>query len=395
MICKICQHDFMKRIVDLGLQPLANKYPRNQNEFNNEKIFPLILIFCEKCLNVQIEKLIDRKEMFEDYYYLSSVNKSLVMHFQNLANIIKAGSFVVDIGSNDGILLKPLKKEGIKALGVDPSINVSKIANDQGLETLVGFFSNEIVEKIIKEYGKPDTIVASSMFTHIENPKEFVLNIKKLIQENGVVILEVEYLSNFIKNIQFERFYFDRPFYYSLNSIKILFETVGMSLIDVEHINTHGGSIRCFIKNAKNIESSSLVKEIINKERQELIFDMFKKFNIKIIKEAQKFKKRLNYFKKSGKNVIGYGAPARVATITNFAKIDKHLIKYIIDDSPLKQGRHTPGSHIPIISKEKSINDNIDIIVVFAYEYFKEIKEATKDFNCNYYKPIPFEILSE
>ena len=358
MICKICNHEPMKKVVDLGLQPLANKYPKNSNEIKNEKKFPLILTFCENCLNVQIEKLINRKEMFEDYYYLSSVNMGLVNHFESLAKKINLSSFIVDIGSNDGILLKPLKKMGIKAIGVDPSINVGKIANDQGLETLIGFFSDAIVEKIIKMYGKPDTVVASNIFTHIENPKEFVLNIKKLIEENGMFVLEVEYLSKFIKNTQFERFYFDRPYYYSLNSIKKLFESVNMSLVDIEFIDVHGGSIRCFIKNSKNIQPSQLIKKIINNEKKELTCDMFEIFKQKISKEVENFKKELINFRKLGKKVIGYGAPARVATITNFAKLNKNLIEYIIDDNSLKQNKLTPGSHIPIQSQQNSKNDN-------------------------------------
>lgn len=394
MICKICSHEPMKKVVDLGLQPLANKYPKNSNEIKNEKKFPLILIFCENCLNVQIEKLINRKEMFEDYYYLSSVNMGLVNHFESLAKKIDSSSFVVDIGSNDGILLKPLKAMGIKAIGVDPSINVGKIANDQGLETFIGFFSYKIVENIIKIHGKPDTVVASNIFTHIENPKQFVLNIKKLIEENGMFILEVEYLSKFIKNIQFERFYFDRPYYYSLNSIKKLVESANMSLVDVEFINVHGGSIRCFIKNSKNIKPSKLINKIINNEKKELTCEMFQIFEQKINKEVENFKKELMILSKLGKKVIGYGAPARVATITNFAKINKNLIEYIVDDNILKQNRHTPGTHIPIKSRKKSKNDNIDVVVVFAYEYFNEIKEKMKDFNCDFYSPIPFQIIN-
>jgi len=394
MICKICKKNEINEVLNLGLQPLANKYPKNKNDFLVEKIFPLNLLFCPNCLNVQIKNIVDRKEMFEDYYYLSSVNEALVSHFENLAKKISSSSFVVDIGSNDGILLKPLKSKGIKSLGIDPSINVGKIANDKGLETLIGFFNNNTVEKIVSNYGKPDTIVASSIFTHIENPKQFALDIKKLLQKNGFLILEVEYLSNFIKNIQFERFYFDRPFYYSLLSIKILFEQVGMSLVNVEHIYTHGGSIRCYIKNSKDEKTSSLVKDIINKEKENLKFETFKIFQKNIIKETKNLKEKLNYFKKSKKNVIGYGAPARVSTITNFANIDYNDINFIIDDSPLKQDRYTPGTHIPIISREKLKSNKIDIIIVFAYEYFKEIKEYTKNYNCEYFQPIPFRKLS-
>ena len=332
--------------------------------------------------------------MFEDYYYLSSVNEGLVSHFENLAKKLSLSSFIVDIGSNDGILLKPLKSMGIRALGIDPSINVGKLANDSGLETLISFFNNSSVEKIIKDYGKPDTIVAASVFTHIENPEQFAIDIKKLIKENGFFILEVEYLSNFIKNIQFERFYFDRPFYYSLSSIKILFQQVGMSLVNVEHIDTHGGSIRCYIKNSKDEKPTSSVEDIIKQEKENLTIETFKIFQKNIIKETRNFKEKLNYFKRSKKKVIGYGAPARVSTITNFANIDYNHIDFIIDDSPLKQDRYTPGTHIPIISRKKSKSNNVDIIIVFAYEYFKEIKEYTKNYNCEYFQPIPFRKLS-
>ena len=394
MICKICKKNEINEVLNLGLQPLANKYPRNKKDFLVEKTFPLNLMFCSNCLNVQIKKIIDRKEMFEDYYYLSSVSKGLVSHFENLAKKLRSSSFIVDIGSNDGILLKPLKSMGVKALGIDSSINVGKLANDNGLETLIGFFNNSSIEKIITNYGNPDTIVASSVFTHVENPMQFAIDVKKLIKENGFFILEVEYLLNFIKNIQFERFYFDRPFYYSLSSIKILFQQVGMSLVNVEHIDTHGGSIRCYIKNSKNEKSTPLVEDIIKKEKEDLTIKTFKTFKKNIIKETRNLKEKLNYFKRSKKKVIGYGAPARVSTITNFANIDNNHIEFIIDDSPLKQNRHTPGTHIPIISREKSNNDNIDIIIVFAYESFMEIKELTKNYNCKYFQPIPFRKLS-
>ena len=394
MICKICKNNKINEVLNLGLQPLANKYPRNRNDFLAEKTFPLNLLFCSNCLNVQIKHIIDRKEMFEDYYYLSSVNTNLVSHFENLAKKLSSSSFIVDIGSNDGILLRPLKSMSIKALGIDPSINVGKLANDNGLETLISFFNNSIVEKIINQYGKPDTIVASSVFTHSENPQQFAIDIKKLIEENGLLILEIEYLSNFIKNIQFERFYFDRPFYYSLLSIKKLFQQVGMSLVDVEHIHTHGGSIRCYIKNSKDEKSTSLVDSIITQEKEHLTIETFEIFQNKIIKETTNLKEKLNYFKRSKKKVIGYGAPARVSTITNFANIDYKHIDFIIDDSPLKQDRYTPGTHIPIISRQKSESNNVDIIIVFAYEYFNEIKKLTKNYNCDYFKPIPFSKLS-
>jgi len=167
-----------------------------------------------------------------------------------------------------------------------------------------------------------------------------------------------------------------------------------MSLVDVEHIHTHGGSIRCYIKNSKDEKSTSLVDSIITQEKEHLTIETFEIFQNKIIKETTNLKEKLNYFKRSKKKVIGYGAPARVSTITNFANIDYKHIDFIIDDSPLKQDRYTPGTHIPIISRQKSESNNVDIIIVFAYEYFNEIKKLTKNYNCDYFKPIPFSKLS-
>jgi len=393
MNCKICSNNNTKQVINLKKQPLANKYPRNKNEIKKEPLYNLKVYYCKNCRSAQIGKIINRNVMFEDYYYLSSVNKKLVEHFKNLSKKLVKSNFVIDIGSNDGILLKPLKKLGIKALGIDPSINVSKIANSKGYKTLVGFFDNKMINKILKDYPKPDILVASSVMTHMENPKIFAKNVKKLLNEDGKLILEIEYLYNFIKNLEFERFYFDRPFYYSIKSIDLLFKSVGMSLIDIEKINVHGESLRFIIKNKKNQIKSKRLLNLIKVEKKNLNLKLFTDFNIKIMKEGNKFLNYLHSFKDLKKKIIGYGAPARVATITNFININSDLIPIIIDDSPLKQNRYTPGKHIKIINKKNMDLKRIDIIIVFAYEYFKEIKNNFKNIKVKFFKPIPFKEL--
>ena len=393
MRCKICNNNKTQDVLNLNKQPLANKYPKNIFEIKKEYKFNLTVSFCEKCKSAQIKKIIDRKLMFTNYYYLSSVNKGLVDHFNKLANKLKNSNFVLDIGSNDGILLAPLKKLGIKAIGVDPSINVGKIANKKGLKTIIDFFNVKVIKKISKEYSKPDTIVASSVITHLEKPIEFAKNIKKILKDNGVLIIEIEYLLNFIKNLEYERFYFDRPFYYSLKSIEILFKSVGMSLIDVEKINIHGGSLRCYIKNSKNFKQSPRCKKILNIEMKRLNKNLFKKFNLNILNESKKLNNKLLQFKKNKKFVIGYGAPARVATITNYLKINNKYINYIIDDSPLKQNKYSPGSHIKIVAMNKLNISKVDIVIVFAYEYFSDIKKKFKSKEIKFFKPIPFKKL--
>ncbi len=393
MKCRICHSEKISEVIDLGKQPLANKYPKNKFEVKNEKKYSLKILFCKDCRSGQIKKIINRNILFEDYYYLSSVNKKLKEHFEKLAIKIQKYKFVVDVGSNDGILLKPLKALNVRSIGIDPSINVGKIANGRGLETFIGFFNKKIVKKILKKYQKPDLVVASSVVTHLENPIQFSKDIKSFLKENGTLIIEIEYLQNFLKNLEFERFYFDRPFYYSANSINQLFKNVGMTLYDIEKINVHGGSLRCYIKNSSNPKITNRCKKIIEDEKKYLNISAFKSFNKEIYLNSKILKNKLIYLNKKKLNIIGYGSPARVSTITNVAKIDSSLIRYIIDDSPLKQNRFSPGMHIKILPRKKNINKNIDIVVVFAYEYFKDIKKFFGKIKVNFYKPIPFSKL--
>ena len=390
MKCRVCNSKKISEVLNLGKQPLANKYPKNKKEIINEKKFNLKIIFCSTCRSAQIKKIINRNILFEDYYYLSSVNKKLKEHFSVLADKLRKYKFVVDIGSNDGILLNPLKKLKIKAIGIDPSINVGKIANDKGLETFIGFFDKNIIKKILKKYSKPDLIIASSVITHLENPIKFAKNIKSFLQKKGDLIVEIEYLQNFLKNLEFERFYFDRPFYYSANSINTLFKSVGMTLYDIEKIEMHGGSLRCYIKNVNKYKKTSRCNKILSDELKKLNLKSINNFNIKIYKESKRFKNQLINLKKNGQNIIGYGAPARVSTITNVANIGPDLIDYIIDDSPLKQNRFSPGKHIKIVPKKNNINNKINNVVVFAYEYFDDIKKKFKNKNITFFKPIPF-----
>ena len=199
MICRLCKSSHVSEVINLGKQPLANKYPNKKADILKEKKYNLKVLFCKKCRSGQIKKIIDRNILFEDYYYLSSVNVDLKIHFNKLAKKLKEFKFVVDIGSNDGILLEPLKKLNINSIGIDPSINVGKIANNNGFKTYIGFFNKSIIKKILKEHNKPDLIVASSVITHLKNPIKFANDIKLFLEKNGTLIIEIEYLQNFIK----------------------------------------------------------------------------------------------------------------------------------------------------------------------------------------------------
>lgn len=354
--------------LDLGVQPLANKYPK-ESEFAKEDFFPLQVFFCSSCTNMQLGEIVSRERMFEDYYYLSSVNPGLVRHFEELASKLKDSRFVVDVGSNDGILLKPLKELRVKSLGVDPSVNVSKIANDDGLETVVGFFDKTMAKKIKDEYGQPDVIVASSIFTHVGDPHEFIEALKILLAEDGRCIIEVEYSEDIIKNVAFERFYLDRPFYYSITSLVKLFASHGMVVTEAERITPHGGSLRVTIQHQGKVVD---VKEY-------LTIESLNEFSYDVKTAISQFRQRLQDYHDSNVKVAGYGSPARVSTICNYGQIDKSLIEYIVDDSPLKQHRFTPGTHIPIMPREHLEVNKPEVLVVFAHEYMDDIKKKTNN----------------
>ncbi len=378
MKCILCDYNAIVEFLNLGSQPLANKYPSNENDFKKEDFFPLNVLFCPNCKNFQLGTIISRERMFEDYYYLSSVNPGLVRHFENMAKELESSKFVVDIGSNDGILLKPLRELGVKALGVDPSINVGKIANDAGLTTIISFFDKPTAEKIVKEYQKPDVVVASSIFTHLDDPHDFIKALDILMDDNSIFIIEVEYIGNILRGVQFERFYLDRIFYYSLSSLKKLFDKYNMSVVDVEEIEPHGGSIRVFVrKNKKNIEISKKVLEMIESEAATMTVDKLKEFRDKVDSHLNLFKQKLADYRKSGVKVAGYGAPARVTTICNYGKIGPGDISFLIDDSELKQNKFSPGTHIPIFPFEHLDKDKPDVLVVFAHEYLDDIMKKS------------------
>jgi methylation protein EvaC len=386
--CHLCDQPALHEFLNLGRQPLANKYP-TEAQFASEDFFPLAVYFCTNCKNVQLGTIVSRARMFEDYYYLSSVNAGLVRHFEKLAKQLASARLVIDVGSNDGILLKPLRELGVKAIGVEPSINVSKIANDAGLETICAFFDMASAGEIQRKYGKPDVIVASSVFTHLDDPHQFIEAAKWLLAEDGRFIIEVEYIGNILRQTQFERFYLDRIFYYSLTSLHHLFKSHGMLVVDVEHIEPHGGSLQVTIAHEGGAaRPSANVTALLAEEEGTLTLAKLGDFKGEVDKQIRSFRTLLEDYKTANLKVAGYGAPARVSTICNYGGIGASLIAFTVDDSPLKQDKFTPGTHIPIVPRSHLDAHHPDILVVFAYEYFEDIRKKTGD-GYRYLIPIP------
>lgn len=385
--CPCCESITKFELINLGKQPFANKYPSETNiEF--EQLNDLSIQICNYCYTASTNSIASRETMFEEYFYLSSINHELVEHFNILAKKIPPSTKLLDVGSNDGIFLRPLLRNGVKAIGIDPSENVGRIANENGLKTIIGFFDDKNTQQILDKFGKFDYVVASSIFTHVEDPIQFIKNLKKIIKDTGQFILEIEYVKNIVSNIEFERFYFDRPFYYSIKGIKKIFEKFDLHINEIEDISPHGGSLR-FIISKNKYPSNPYVEKLLKNE--DIFFKQIFKSSFQNIafKEAQKFKDYLILQNDHKKKVIAFGCPARFSTLTNFINIDSSLLPYVIDDSPIKQNKLSPGKHIQIKDRGFLEVFKPEIIIVFAYEYFNSIYDYTKKFNAKHFKPVP------
>ena len=321
--------------------------------------------------------------MFSNYLYTSSTSKTFREHFENAAkkyvkefNLNSKKSYILDIGSNDGIALKPFKKLNFKKiLGIEPAKNLSYLANKNKIKTFNGFLTKKNIKKINKN---ADLILASNVFAHSDDLKEMAECMISLLSKKGTIIIEVQYLLNTLQDLTFDNIYHEHYNYWSLTSLINFFSQFNVKIFKAEKIDPHGGSLRIYIKKGKNIKVDKSVNKILKDEESHGIknFNTYKKFEQKVYKIRENVIKNIKELKKNGKKIIGYGAPAKATTALNFFGISDE-IDFIIEDNKLKQGKIIPGVNIPIISKE-NIKKKPDSLIVLAWNFFNEIKRENK-----------------
>lgn len=372
--CRFCGGKNLVKFLDLGLMPHAGNFLFKE-EVGKEKYYPLIIYKCLKCGLVQILDIVPSSVLFKNYHYLSSV--SLSDHFNKYAReiskrFLNKDSFVVEIGSNDGVLLEPLTKMGIKVLGVDPSSNIAKIANDKGLNTIVDYFNLKTAKNILKKHGRADAILANNVLAHIDDMNEVFNGIKLLLNPTGVLIFEVHYLPDLIKKNQYDFFYNEHLSYYDVSTLSKFLNKHNLKIFDIKKTKIHAGSIRIYakFKNNKTLVVNKRVNEFTAREN--------KKLNIKnFIEEVEDHKRKLIKIilnlKNSGNKIVGYGASGRGNTLLNYCGIDINQIDYIVDESSERQGKFTPGTHIPIVAPEVFKKDKVDYVLLLAWNYKSEI----------------------
>ena len=376
--CRCCGNTNLKRVVSLGYQPLANNLLNKKNEKHD--LYPLEMNYCSECHNCQLSVAVDPKKMFSNYLYTSSTSLSFRNHFIEAAknytkqlNLKPNKSYIIDIGSNDGVALKPFKEAGFKKLlGVEPAKNLAQLANKNKIKTFNGFLENKNLKKI---KGNADLILASNVFAHSDKLKEMADCMIRLLSKNGSIIIEVQYLLNTLQDLTFDNIYHEHYNYWSLTSLINFFNQFNSTIYKAERIDTHGGSIRVYIKKGKKIKIENNVKTIIREEELFGIkkYKTYQNFGKKINKLKENVAKNINELKKNNKKIVGYGAPAKATTALNFFGISKQ-IDYIIEDNKLKHNKFIPGVLIPIKSKKILKEKNI-LILVLAWNFFNEIKK--------------------
>jgi hypothetical protein len=379
--CRVCHNNNLKKVISLGSQPLANNLLKYKNE--RYKKYPLTIMFCSSCANCQLSVSVSSKSIFDNYLYKSSVSKDLVMHFERAArkickkyNIDKKKHKIVDVGSNDGIFLKAFKKCKIQNLiGIEPAKNLANLASNNNFKIYNNYLDTALAKKL---KFKAKIITATNVFAHVDNIQELIKAMILLLEKNGVIIIEIQYLPKMVSNLIYDNIYHEHVNYWSLTSLQYFFDLYSFVIHDCDEINTHGGSLRIYASHKSNnikISKKINILEKIEKLQKVNKSNYYKTFNEKIYRQKKLI---LEYFqKRSDKEIIGYGAPAKATVTLNYLKISKY-IKYIIDDNELKVGKFIPGSELKI---EKKFKNKADIVIIFAWNYFKSIKKKINNYS--------------
>ena len=387
-ICRISGTPLTK-VVNLGMQPLGNGFIE-ADQLPDEYFYPMEAGYSEESMMFQLLEQPAPEKMFHDHYaFYSSTSNYMAQHFKQFANqVIQSGylskedPFVVELGCNDGIMLKNFAERKIRHFGIEPSLNVAKEANKHGVRTRSEFFTEELAETIVREDGQADAFLAANVMCHIPDLVGVVKGIRKLIKPTGVVMFEDPYLGDVVAKTSYDQIYDEHVFLFSALSIQYLFALHGMELIDVLPQKTHGGSMRYVLAHRGAYPIKESVKELIEKERAQGLDRLatFETFRDNVEKSRENLLALLTKLKAEGKKVAGYGATSKSTTILNYCGIGPELIEYISDTTPIKQGKFTPGMHVPVVPYETFNSNPPDYAVLFAWNHAEEIMAKEKEF---------------
>lgn len=394
--CRCCQENNKENITTLGSQPLANAFIDPKNLLVPSISYPLNLVKCTNCHFVQLDYDFNPNDIFdENYVYFSSTTSEFVEHARNYFELIQkklnlnSRSFVVEIASNDGYLLQYFKNSEIPCLGIEPAKSVADEAIAKNIPTIIKFFTQETSKNVLELEGPADLIIGNNVIAHVPNLIDFLTGIKTLLSKTGTATLEFPHVMQMLKNYQFDTIYHEHYSYISLTSLNYALKKLHLKLYDADYLSTHGGSIRAYITHSSNskVEPSLLVKKLLDDEikngvQSKIIYTKFANKSREIALTASKY---LIDQALMGRLIVGYGAAAKANTFLNYCGINTNIIRAVADLTPKKIGKYLPGSRIPVISETEMLKLKPDIIIIFPWNWQKEIKSRLSkilDFDC-------------
>ena len=400
--CRFCNEPVTNIFVDLGISPLSNAFLKKEMLNDVEKKFPLCVYVCDNCFLVQLPEFEKPENIFEDYAYFSSYSSIWLEHAENYVDMMikkfdfNEKSVVIEIASNDGYLLQFFKEKNIPILGIEPAVNVAKVAKEKGIPTITKFFGVNTANELKKEDKLSDLIIGNNVLAHVPNLNDFVKGLKILLKSTGIITLEFPHILQLIEKNQFDTIYHEHFSYLSLNTVKQIFEFHNIIIFDVEEIPTHGGSLRIYAKHKinKNFEIKNSVNDLLEKEKEFGLLNL--SFYLEFSRKVELVKKELieffNNTKQNGKKIVCYGAAAKGNTLLNYCGIGKENIEYVVDINSYKQGLYLPGSHLHIKKPEEIKKDKPDFILILPWNIKEEIMKDISfihDWNGKFVIPIP------
>lgn len=395
-VCRTCGGESLTRVLSLPQTPPANELV---TEPSTQRSYPLNVNQCESCGHAQLSHVVSANILFDDYLYVSGTSSIFRAHFKDYAEEIKdrflnsSSDLIVEIGSNDGTLLSNFR--GYRVLGIEPAKKIAEIAENLGVKTIVSYFNKDTINEIKNNYGYPRVVIANNVMAHIDNLDEVFEGIGLLLRTKGVLIFEVQYVSDLLEKGLFDMIYFEHVDYHALTPLLPLLKKHNLKIFDVQRVGTHGGSIRVFITSIENytLETTENVKNLLNYEYEMKVNTKtpWIKLQSKIQETEKRLKSDLEDIKTSNQRLVIYGAPAKLTTFCYALGLGETDVDYVIDDNDLKIGKFTPGLHYKIRASTALYNDQLkpDIILVSAWNFAESIIAKHRNITCKWIVPFP------
>jgi methylation protein EvaC len=386
--CRVCDAA-ISTFMSFGRMPIANGFLTDE-QIPNEYFFELAPSFCGQCSMFQLVEQPQPDKMFHSHYaFYSSTSRYMQLHFEAFAKVViadvlaeRVDPFVVELGSNDGIMLRHFHDRGIRHLGVEPSVNVADVARSRGIRTISAFFNRKLAEEIVAEHGRADVMLAANVMCHIPDLRGVAAGAQYLLKAGGVFIFEDPYLGDMIAKTSYDQIYDEHVFIFSATSIAHAFAPHGLELVDVAAQITHGGSMRYTLAPKGSRRATARVAEQLAKERTQGLdkAETYQRFKQNCENSRARLMQALDELRGQAKRVVGYGATSKSTTVTNYCGITPQHVEFISDTTPIKQGKLSPGAHIPVRPYAEFTRTYPDYALLFAWNHAVEIRQKEQAF---------------